>query len=179
MAVWHRSRCADLGLRALGLLFCGIAYTAISRLCALHISDQTIGALTYFLALIGFLGASAGSALVMLGHHLFDEIEVSERWRRRPGDPFPSSETSKAMNIKEPALLVVGRDTDGSWTVRESAGAMLGRFPSAQAAERFAYGERRGQSSIAIATSAGVLPRISGRLTLKTGGIGVPKTADA
>ena len=114
MAAWHRSRRADLALRALGLLFCSIAYSAISQLCALLISPQTIGALAYSLAMIGFLAASGGSVLVMLGHHLFDEIEVSERWRRRPRNLFPSSETSKAMNIKGPALLVVGWDTDGS-----------------------------------------------------------------
>lgn len=169
MAAWHRSWRADLGLRASGLLLCGIAYTAISRLCAMHIPPQTAGALAYALAAIGFLCASAGSAMVMLGHHLFDEIEVSERWRPRPRDIFPLSESVKAMHIPDIAMLVVGKDADGSWTVRESAGMLLGRFPSAQAAERFAQIERRGRTTIAIATSAGVQPRMAGRLSLRTG----------
>ncbi|KQU58810.1 hypothetical protein ASG67_16920 [Sphingomonas sp. Leaf339] len=179
MTAWHRSRRADLGLRASGLLLCAIAYTAVLRLSAMHISSQNAGAFAYAFAAICFLGASAGSALVMLGHHLFDEIEVSERWQPRSRDTFLPPENSKVMNTTEPALLVVGRDTDGSWTVRESAGAMLGRFPSAQAAERFAQGERRGRTAIAIATSAGFQPRIAGRLSLRNGGVRSPETADA
>ena len=179
MAAWHRSRRADFGLRASGLLLCGLAYTAVSRLCAMHVSAQTAGMLAYGLAATGFLTASAGSALATLGHHLFDEIPVSASWRPRPGNPFLPPETMQAMDKTQPALLVVGRDTDGSWTVCESAGTLLGRFPSAQAAERFAQGERRGRPAIAVATSAGFAPRIAGRLSLRTGGIGSPGTAGA
>lgn len=64
-------------------------------------------------------------------------------------------------------MPVVGRDADGSRTVRESAGAMLGRFASTQAAQRFAQGERRDRTANEIATSAGFRPRISGRLSLR------------
>lgn len=74
------------------------------------------------------------------------------------------------MDTTEPALLVVGRDSDGSWTVRESAGMLLGRFASAPAAARFAREERRGRADIAIAHSAGFHPRIAGRLSLRTRG---------
>lgn len=70
------------------------------------------------------------------------------------------------MTAMQPDLLVVGRDTDGSWTVREGKGMMLGRFPSADAAQRFAEGKRRGRPETAIATSAGVQARIEGRLSL-------------
>jgi hypothetical protein len=39
---------------------------------------------------VGFFSASAGTALAMLGKHLFDEVQVSTRWRRsykaRPQD---------------------------------------------------------------------------------------------
>lgn len=70
------------------------------------------------------------------------------------------------MDIWEPAMLVVGRDIDGDWTVRESAGLLLGRFSSAQAAQRFAEAERRGRTSISVATSAGVPHRIEGRLSI-------------
>ncbi len=70
------------------------------------------------------------------------------------------------MDIPEPAVLVVGRDMDGNWTVRESAGMLLGRFSSAEAAQRFAEAERRGRESNSAASSAGISPRIEGRLTL-------------
>lgn len=179
MAAWHRSWRADFGLRGAGLLLCAIAYGAIVRLCALPAVAETTGALAYALAAIGFLGASAGSALAMLGHHLFDPVAVSARWRQRPRASFPPLETVTSMSQSESTLLVVGRDSDGSWTVCESAGRTLGRFATARAAERFAQAERRGRTTVAIATSAGVPPRIAGRLRLRTGGTGTPETANA
>ena len=167
MAAWHQSRRADLGLRASGLLLCWISYAAIARLVALHVPPQSAEALAYGLAAIGFIAASGGSAMLFLGHHLFDEIEVSARWRRKPNsDPFFPLETTTVHDIVEPTMLVVGRDIDGSRTVRESAGLLLGRFASAQAAERFAQTEQRGRPAVSIATSAGSSRRLVGRLTL-------------
>ncbi len=167
MVVWHRSRRADIVLRASGLLLCWVSYTAISRLITMHVPPQKAGVLAYGIAAVGFMAASAGSALTLLGHHLFDEIEVSARWRGHPDlNVFPPSEGSIAMDIPEPAMLVVGRDIDGDWTVRESAGMLLGRFSSTQAAQRFAEAERRGRTSISVATSAGTPRRIKGRLSL-------------
>lgn len=66
-------------------------------------------------------------------------------------------------------MLVVGRDVDDSWTVRESAGLLLGRFASAQAAQRFAEAERRATASTSIASSAGSPQRLAGRLSLASG----------
>lgn len=145
MVAWHRSRRADIVLRATGLLLCWVSYAAIARLVAMHVPPQKAGVLAYGLATISFMAASTGSALSLLGHHLFDEIEVSARWRERPDTIVPfRSESYIEMAISEPAMLVVGRDIDGDWTVRESAGMLLGRFSSAQAAQRFAEAERRG-----------------------------------
>lgn len=175
MAAWHRSQRADLGLRALGLLLCWLSYTAIVRLVAMHVPAQAADIVAYGLATVGFVAASSGSAMLILGNHLFDEIEVSARWR---GIPDPISlyplEGVDDMDISEPAMLVVGRDVDGGWTVRESAGLLLGRFSSAQAAQRFALAERRGRAAISIATSAGSARRIEGRLTLAS-----PRGSDA
>lgn len=169
MAAWHRSRRADLGLRASGLLLCWISYAAIARLVALHVPPQSAGALAYGLAAIGFIAASGGSALLFLGHHLLDEIEVSARWRPKPdSDPLFPLENMTVHDMVEPTMLVVGRDVDGSWTVRESAGLLLGRFASARAAERFAQTEQRGRSAVSIATSAGSPRRLVGRLTLRS-----------
>ena len=39
--------------------------------------------LQFVAAAAGFLCVSAGSALTTLGAHVFDEVEVSERWARR------------------------------------------------------------------------------------------------
>jgi len=105
MAAWHRSRRADLGLRASGLLLCGIAYTALSRLCAMPLSPDTVGALAFALAAIGLLAASAGSAMAALGHHLFDQIKVSERWQPRTHDVILPIETAKAIDMTDPARL--------------------------------------------------------------------------
>ena len=80
---WHRSRGADLALRVAGLVLCCSAYAAFGRLIALPIAARAAGLGAYALAAFGFLGASAGSALAIFGKHLFDEIEVSARWRRR------------------------------------------------------------------------------------------------
>ena len=90
MASWHRSWKADIGLRISGLILCGLAYLALTRLLAMHIAPRTAGALAYTLATVGFFSASAGTAPAMLGKHLFDEVQVSTRWRRsykaRPQD---------------------------------------------------------------------------------------------
>jgi hypothetical protein len=54
--------------------------------------------------------------------------------------------------------------------VSESAGGVLGRFASAQAAQRFAEAKRRGRSSVMVASSAGSPRRIDGRLSLGSAG---------
>jgi MFS family permease len=82
MVDWRRSRRADIVLRVSGLL-CWVSYTAISRLVAMHVPPPRAGALAYGIAALGFMAASAGSALTLLGHHLFDKIELSPRWRAR------------------------------------------------------------------------------------------------
>lgn len=37
----------------------------------------------YLFAFLSFATGTLGSALLVLGGHLFDRIEVAERWRRR------------------------------------------------------------------------------------------------
>lgn len=84
MAAWHRSRRADFGLRALGSGLCVTAWLAVQRLVSLHVEPQSAGLFAYALAFAGFICASAGSAMTILGAHLFDEVEVSARWQYRP-----------------------------------------------------------------------------------------------
>ncbi len=118
MAAWHRSRRADLGLRASGLLVCGTAYTALSRLCAMPLSPDTVDALAFALAAIGLLAASAGSAMAALGHHLFDQIALSERWQPRSQDVSLPIETAKTTDLTDPAWL--RSDTAGAKRVPAS-----------------------------------------------------------
>ena len=82
MQTWHRSWKADLGIRAAGLLSSALAQAAIARLMTAHLHGAA-GPRACCLAAIGFLCASAGAAMVLLGRHLFDRIEVSSRWRPR------------------------------------------------------------------------------------------------
>ena len=101
MAAWHRSRRADFGLRVSGLLLCGIAYAAIARLFAMHAPPQTVNALAYALATAGFLCAGTGGSLVMLGHQLFEEIEVGKHRKPEPREIFQPSQTSSVMDSPE------------------------------------------------------------------------------
>lgn len=165
MVWWYRSSFGDLALRAGGLSSCALAYMAVARLASMQVPPMKAGPTSFILAAFGFVAASAGGLLLTLGRLLFDEMEVSARRRHQSRLNVSSlMEQFSVNNIKEPALLVVGRDADGSWTVRESAGMRLGRFASAEAARRFAQAERAGQSQVATASSAGMVPRIDGRL---------------
>ena len=87
MGKWHRTRRADVGLRLAGLLLCALAYAAIQRLVASPPEARDPRFIAFALAAIGFLSASAGSAMILFGKHLFDQVEVSARWRRGYDDP--------------------------------------------------------------------------------------------
>lgn len=164
---WYQTRRADLGLRGAGPLLCGIGYVACAELFAVRSAPGQPGMDAYLLAAIGFLAASTGSALLILGNRLFDPIAVSPRWRGRPTELLlPLPESDAMTQIAKPALLVVGWDVDGNWTVRECTGMLLGRFASAPAAHLFAQAERRADPDVSVATSAGSPRRIEGRLTL-------------
>ncbi len=75
----------DLLIRLGGLaaiLLAGAALDWLYRL--IHIAgprEATPGQL--LLAAIGFLGASIGTGLLILGRHIHDEVELSDRWRPR------------------------------------------------------------------------------------------------
>jgi hypothetical protein len=65
----------------------GLATLAISWLCGrelwrLH-SVHDMHALCFLLALVTFLAGCAGSAMLVVGPHLLDKVEVSELWARQ------------------------------------------------------------------------------------------------
>jgi len=69
----------DLSLRAGGILSLAIATAAIHLLARLH---QPTGALAFLLAATGFLCASGGAMLAILGRHIHDPVRISARWQR-------------------------------------------------------------------------------------------------
>ena len=169
MPARHRLQPVDFGLRAVGALLCCIAYVAIAHLTAMHIRPRSAGALAYGLATAGFLGASAGSAMTVLGHHLFDAIEVSQRWQHRPQaitQSYLQPEFATAMDRSDVEMLVVDMDADGDWTVRGGDRRLVGRFPTRQAAQHYARDQPRQRQAISIASSSAHPRRLEGRLSL-------------
>jgi hypothetical protein len=91
---------ADLGLRLCGLASCGVSCIAIGTLAALRLPDSPQREpvlLLLLLAGIGFLCASVGIALLLLGRHLFDQVEISQRWRTIP--PAGSALTEAPLGV--------------------------------------------------------------------------------
>lgn len=86
MRNWHHHKRTDIGLRLCGVALWGLAALAARDLAALHLT-QTYAAPDIEIALLaaaGFLCASLGAVLVTQGRHIFDRVEIGERWRARP-----------------------------------------------------------------------------------------------
>lgn len=83
---WHYDKRTDIGLRLIGAVLGGVSWLAVRDLAARHLSeihsDPGIGALV--LAAAAFLCASLGAVLITQGRHIFDRIEIGERWRVNP-----------------------------------------------------------------------------------------------
>ena len=72
-------RRTDLSLRAGGILSLAIAVAALHTLARLHSAS---GVVAFMLATTGFLCASAGAMLAIVGAHIHDPVRVSARWQR-------------------------------------------------------------------------------------------------
>ena len=114
---WHHDWKADIGLRLCGATSCGLSYLAIHSLVALRLTDGQLphGALPFFLAAVGFLCASAGAVLLSLGHHIFDQVEISARWRTKPpaetlATKAISVAVSKGPDDGQPSRFVTNQD---------------------------------------------------------------------
>lgn len=78
----------DILLRAAGLVLWACSGLIASLLYNHFGTAHRDPALLEFLAgIVGFSCFSAGNFLVILGEHIFDRVEVSERWRRRSCPP--------------------------------------------------------------------------------------------
>lgn len=67
----------DIGMRCFGMGLIAIGIGAGHRLTPAR-ADDAIG---FLLAMFAFLGLSFGALCTALGQHIFDEVEVSARWR--------------------------------------------------------------------------------------------------
>jgi hypothetical protein len=78
---WKNARILRWVLRPLGLLLLsgayGVGHILVSISAAVPSRQPPV---VYLLSLVAFAFASAGFALLLEGHHLFDHIRISERW---------------------------------------------------------------------------------------------------
>ena len=83
MRNWHQDKRTDIGLRLMGIALWGLAGLAVRQLMALHVTHTHAAPdmRTLALAAAAFLCASLGAILLTQGRHIFDRIEVGERWR--------------------------------------------------------------------------------------------------
>lgn len=83
MHSWKQDWRTDIGLRLSGMGSCGVSFLMIDALMGLRLPDGQMpqDVLTFALAAAGFLCASAGTVLLSQGRHIFDEVEISQRWR--------------------------------------------------------------------------------------------------
>ena len=106
---WERLPASRWGLRQMGVVLLLASYSAGHHLWALvHGRTGDPPPPAYLLALMAFLCFSSGAALVLHGHHLFDKVKISERWRQpRPtieADPTQAGEQA-AHNDRRPDAL--------------------------------------------------------------------------
>ena len=72
-------------LRPIGLTLIAIAYAAATSLRDRARAGPLAGdPVSYLLAALLFVCAATGAALVLMGKHVFEEVEVAPRWRHDP-----------------------------------------------------------------------------------------------
>lgn len=74
------TRMSGLGMLPVGAVSINLLYHLANAAPAHGATISELG-----LAAMGFLCLSIGSALLALGPHLFDEVEISARWASQPG----------------------------------------------------------------------------------------------
>lgn len=114
MPSWTAGRRGDLFLRLVGVMLLLISAVSLRTLARIHPAPTRLdsGLIDFALAAIGFLGASTGAGLAVLGNHLFDEVEVSERWRSRR-DPNPDVAKTQAPTLMNKVCVHPHHDAHG------------------------------------------------------------------
>ncbi|CAN5338952.1 hypothetical protein BH10PSE13_BH10PSE13_19200 [soil metagenome] len=85
MTIWHERRGADLILRLSGMFLLGCAWLLGTWMASLVRSRAPHDAtpLEMVVTMLMFVAGSLGTATLALGKHLFDKVQVSERWVTR------------------------------------------------------------------------------------------------
>jgi hypothetical protein len=78
---WHERKFTGLALRFAGLTLIVIAWRLGHPLFAAPDPQAKLRALPYLLALVWIVSSCVGSALAVLGRHLFDPVELPSRWK--------------------------------------------------------------------------------------------------
>jgi hypothetical protein len=100
---WHERTIAKIGLRAAGLVILMIAYWAGATLYRRFAGSLVHPPVEYLLALVVTVCTCVGTAMTVMGHHLFDQVEVSGRWARRlPPTYLHSPEDLAEMSASGP-----------------------------------------------------------------------------
>jgi hypothetical protein len=79
--VMQRTKWANPPLRLVGAVTLVISAALWSLL--FRAPTRSPDATAWLIALLAFASLSAGSAMLVLGPHIFDRVELSERWTRR------------------------------------------------------------------------------------------------
>jgi len=78
---WHERKYAGAALRLAGLALLALAFVVGRQLFAVADPAAKLRPQAYLLALLWFVGLSTGAALLLVGRHWFDQIELPARWR--------------------------------------------------------------------------------------------------
>ncbi len=85
MKQWYETRWAGWVIRIIGLgtiLLAWIIGQMLTQMVRSHALNQT-SLMEILLGMLVFLWTSGGMGLTLLGEHLFDQVEISERWRSK------------------------------------------------------------------------------------------------
>ena len=85
----HKGWVRDALLRGAGVVLLasgGLLMSWLFQSTALRQHNNDPSFTQFAAAALGFLCLSAGAVLVTLGEHIFDHVEISERWARRAYD---------------------------------------------------------------------------------------------
>lgn len=89
---FHERKYANLALRLTGVTLLTLAVLIGRRLFGVADPTATFRPSAYLFALIGMTSACSGAALAVLGHHLFDQVDLPARWAIHPPAPKSSAE---------------------------------------------------------------------------------------
>ncbi|MEI9927765.1 MAG: hypothetical protein WDN44_08755 [Sphingomonas sp.] len=81
MKTLARRRGTGIAIRAGGLALLALAWLSGRALWVWHAHPASPATLLF--ALATFVAATTGAAMLVLGPHLLDTVELSENWRRR------------------------------------------------------------------------------------------------